>query len=94
MIRADLPAFVSTLVGGRFVRWLPTHRHLGDYPGRLNTLQIFHADPSDQARLIEAVDAERARLEVAAGGPLVLLFHSVKQTRERYPDIAEPAPAP
>jgi hypothetical protein len=87
MNRALIPLVVSDLIGGRPVRWVPTNRLVGDYDGRERTLQIFNADPKDQRRLLDEIDKQRGSLDEAAGGPLVIIFHSVKQSTERYADF-------
>ncbi len=87
MNRALVPLVVSDLIEGRPVRWVPTNRLVGDYDGRDRTLQIFNADPKDQRRLLDEIDKQRGPLEQAAGGPLVIIFHSVKQSTERYADF-------
>lgn len=86
MTRDELPRAVSRLIDNRPVRWART---VGDYDGRERTLQVFCADPGDQRALLERVDADRARLEATAGGPLILIFHSVRQSRERYADFVD-----
>lgn len=34
-------------------------------------------------------DTERRQLEAAAGGPIVIIFHSVRQSRERYANFVD-----
>lgn len=92
MNREHVPFAVSRLVGGRPVRWVPPARLIGDYDGRERTLQIFNADSKDQRRLLDEVDAAREPLEKAAGGPLVLIFHSVKQSEARFADFVRAFP--
>ncbi len=87
MKREQVPGFVSRIVGRRPVRWLPPERLVGDYDGRDGTLQVFEADARDQRHLLEIIDQHRAMLEEAAGGPLVVIFHSVRQSKERYGDV-------
>ncbi len=87
MKREHVPIVVSGLIGGRPVRWAPTERLVGDYDGRERTLEIFNADVPEQRPILEAVDRERLRLEKAAGGPLVLVFHSVKQSKTRHQEF-------
>jgi hypothetical protein len=80
MNRAFVLLTVSELVEGRPVRWLPEDRRVGDYDGCDRTLQVFCADPKDQRRLLDKIDEHRDVLEKAAGGPMVLVFHSVEQS--------------
>lgn len=94
MNRERIPFVVSRLVGGRPVRWVPSERLVGDYDGRERTLQIFNADVKDQRRLLDVVDAARGPLQEAAGGPLVIIFHSTKQSAERHGDFVRTFPRP
>jgi hypothetical protein len=89
MNRKHVPLVVSRIVGMRPVRWAPSRRLVGDYDGRERTLEVFNADPKDQAHLFDEIDRQRAPLEEAAGGPLVIIFHSVKQSKERYADFVD-----
>ena len=91
MTRERLPFLVSRLLGWRPVRW---GTPVGDYDGRDRTLHVFNADVPDQRRLRAEIDRQRASLQAAAGGPLVLIFHSVKQTRELYAEFARSFPRP
>jgi hypothetical protein len=106
MSRADVPFFVSKLMGGRPTRWAPQDLACGDYDGRGQTLEVFLADARDQLALLGAIDeAKWAELEAAAGGPIVYLFHTTKESHARYADFlrefdeglpvdAKPAAAP
>jgi|HubBroStandDraft_1064217.scaffolds.fasta_scaffold02408_13 hypothetical protein len=87
MKRERVPLFVSPIVAGRPVRWAPPRRLVGDYDGRERTLEIFNADPKDQGSLFDEIDRQREPLEEAAGGLLVIIFHSVRQSTERYADF-------
>ncbi len=89
MIRADVPLFVSKVMGGRPTRWA-TQENLayGDYDGRAQTLEVFLADARDQLALLGAIDEVKwAEIEAAAGGPIVYLFHTAKESRARYADF-------
>lgn len=86
MTRDELPRAISELTDGRPARWART---VGDYDGRDRTLQVFCADPRDQRALLARIDADRAQLEAVAGGPLIVIFHSVAQSRERYADFVD-----
>jgi hypothetical protein len=85
MKRHNIPLFVSRLVDGRPVRWATSARLVGDYDGRERTLQVFNADPKEQDELLDRIDAHREALE--AEGPVVVIFHSRKQSAERYGDF-------
>jgi hypothetical protein len=84
MKREHVPVVVSGLIGGRPARWAPAERMVGDFDGRDRTLEVFNANVADQRASLEAIDRDRARLEEAAGGPLVIIFHSVRQSEARY----------
>ena len=90
MTRDEVPAFVSKIVDGRPVRWIPTVRCIpalglvGSVGSGERTLQVFNANAKDQRRLRETIAAHRGWLEKAAGGPLVIIFYSEKQSQERY----------
>jgi len=92
MKRAHVPYFVSRILGGRPVRWTPPERRVGDYDGRERTLHVFNVDVKEQRSVLERIDGHRASLEEAAGGPLVIVFHSVKQSSERYADFLRSFP--
>jgi hypothetical protein len=84
MNRASIPFVVSSLIDGRPVRW---GRSVFHYDGCDRTLQVFNADVQDQLELRKRIDTRREELQEAAGGPLVIIFHSVKQSAERYGDF-------
>ena len=89
MRREHVPLFVSRIIEGRPVRWAPPKRNLGDFDGRERTLQVFNADAKDQRRLLDEIDRHRAPFEEAAGGPLVVVFHSVRQSAERHAEFVD-----
>jgi hypothetical protein len=75
----DVPAVVAQL-SRRPVRWAPEEALLGQYDGDERTLQIFNAELGDQLRLLEQLEPYRPWLERSAGGPIVVIFFSVKQS--------------
>lgn len=84
MTRAEVPLAVSRLIGGRPVRWFePVFK----YDGCDRTLQVFNADAKDQLGLLRVIEGARARLEPAAGGLIIVIFHSVKQSAERHAEF-------
>lgn len=83
--REEVPARVAEIVGRR-ARWAPPGRCVAGYDGCERTLEIFDADAGDQLALLRALRAERGELERAAGGPLVVLFHTSSETRRLYDD--------
>ena len=91
MKRERVPFFISRIVGWRPARWATP---VGDYDGREQTLHVFNADLGDQRRLLAEIDMNKKALEEAAGGPLIIVFHSVRQTEERYGEFAKSFPRP
>jgi len=89
MTREKVPFLVSRLIDCRPVRWATP---VGDYDGRERTLHVFNADLRDQRRLLAEIDRNRKPFEEAAGGPLLIIFHSAKQTQERYAEFARSFP--
>ena len=94
MNREVVPFFVSRLIGGRPVRWVPEERSVGDYEGRGRTLEIFNADAKEQRRLLGEIDKHKSEIETASGGPLVVIFHSVRQSEERHAAFLNAFPRP
>ncbi len=90
MTRDDVPDVVSGLLGGRPVRWASPELACGDYDGRERTLDVFLADPAEQLPLLRIVRPIRRELEVAAGGPIIMIFHTPSETRRLYPDLDVP----
>jgi len=84
--REDVPQRVAEILG-RPARWASPGRSLGDYDGRERTLEIFSADAGEQRTLLRGLRAERPDLERAAGGPLVILFHTPSETHRLYADV-------
>ncbi len=85
--RDDVPFYVSVLMGDRPVRWAPPELRRGDYDGRECTLEVFLADAREQLGLLEAIgEDDWAKIEAAAGGPVVYIFHT-----ERYAACASAA---
>jgi hypothetical protein len=68
-------------MGDRPVRWAAL---AGDYDGRDRTLEVFNADATAQLGLLEAIADEEPALAEAAGGPIVIVFHTTKATASRY----------
>jgi hypothetical protein len=91
MKRERVPFFVSRLLAWRPVRWATA---VGDHDGREHTLHVFSADAPDQRKLLAEIDAHRSVLDEAAGGPIIVIFHSTRQTAERYKDFAKSFPRP
>ena len=87
--RKAIPARVSSLLDDRPVRWGETH---GDYDGREHTLEIFDADAGEQRGLLRRLRHVRAELDEAAGGPLVIVFHTRSESRRLYADVIDAWP--
>jgi hypothetical protein len=75
----DVPAVVAQLLR-RPARWAPEQALLGEYDGDERTLQLFNTELEDQLRLLEQLEQYRSWLERSAGGPIVTIFFSVKQS--------------
>jgi hypothetical protein len=88
MHRCDVARQVSMLLGGRPVRWLPHERLLADFDGSSRTLEVFNADAAEQRALLRALRPHRAALETAAGGPIVIIFHTTSETQRLYSCVA------
>lgn len=84
--RVDVPRRVAEVLG-RPARWAATADSIGDYDGREHTLDVFDAEAREQLALLRALRAERAELERAAGGPLIVIFHTKAETRRLYGDV-------
>lgn len=86
LTREEIPLAVSRLVGGRPVLWA---HPIFKYDGCDRTLRVLNADAKDQLDLLSAIERDRSRLEPVVGGPLVVIFHSVKQSAERYAEFVK-----
>jgi hypothetical protein len=90
MTRDDIPRQVAALLGGRPVRWLPRDRLLVDFDGSMRTLEVFNADSKEQHELLRALRPQRAALEAAVGGPIIIIFHTEAESRRLYADVCDP----
>jgi hypothetical protein len=73
------------IFGGRTVIWATNP--VGDYDGRERTLEVFNADPSDQRPLLHQFRDVRSEVEAVVGGPVIVMFHTTKETRRLYAKI-------
>lgn len=90
MTRDEVARHVAELLGLP-ARWASAHRSISSYDGCERTLEVFDADAGEQLPLLRRLCSERAALEHAAGGPLVIVFHTRAETSRLYPDVvAEP----
>jgi hypothetical protein len=78
---------VSRLLDDRPVRWMPAERAIGDFDGCSRALEVFNADPGEQRALLRRLRQDRPRIEEAAGGPVLVIFHTSSETRRLYPDV-------
>jgi hypothetical protein len=69
---------------GRPVRWA---KPVGDFDGRERTLDVFYADAFDQIGLLKRFQTARAKLEEAVGGPVIVIFHTTRETERLYSDV-------
>jgi hypothetical protein len=70
---------------GRPVAWAGS-RAVGDYDGRERTLDVFNADARDQLDLLTRFRDLRPEIEAALGGPIIVLFHTTRETTRLYPE--------
>ncbi|MGH7286079.1 MAG: hypothetical protein ACRELY_31545 [Polyangiaceae bacterium] len=92
MTRDDVANFVSVYIE-RPTRWVPKDLSIGDYEGRDRTLEVFNADAVEQRSLMRTLEPVRPALEQAAGGPIVVIFHSRKQSA-KYAEFLSAFEAP
>jgi hypothetical protein len=84
--RNTIPARVSELLDRRPVRW---GEMAGDFDGREHTLEVFDADAGEQRGLLRRLRHVRAELDEAAGGRLVIVFHTRAESRRLYADVID-----
>ena len=92
LARDDVPEEVSRALGGLPVRWAPANAAAGDYDGRDRTLEVFLADAAEQREILGILRPERPRLEAAAGGAIIIVFHTRAETRRLYADFVDSFP--
>jgi hypothetical protein len=59
------------------------------YDGCERTLRVFNAELPDQIGMLERLEPHRQELKEAAGGPLVVMFFSRKQSSRHARFITE-----
>ena len=84
--RDDIAQRVAKILE-RPARWASASHGLGDYDGRERTLEVFNAAACDQRALLRTLRPHRSDLEQAAGGPLIIIFHTPSETRRLYADV-------
>ena len=84
--REAMTRAVSERLDGRPVRWFAGVT--GDFDGRERTLEVFDAEPPEQRSLIRDLRPLREQLSVAAGGPVVVVFHTQGETQRLYGEFS------
>lgn len=82
-----VPIRVSALLDDRPTRWAPADRLVGDYDGRVRTLEVFDARAGDQRVLLRRLRPLRQEIEEQIGGPLIIVFHTPSETKRLYPEV-------
>ena len=85
--RDNIPQVVSNLLGDRPTRW--ASGTVGDYDGRERTLEVFEADAAEQLALLRQLRPVRSELHGAAGGPLVIVFHTRAESERLHRDFVQ-----
>lgn len=67
-------------------RWAEAHA-LGDYDGRERTLEVFNADAREQLELLTRFRPLRSEVETVAGGPVIVIFHTTRETTRLYAEV-------
>jgi hypothetical protein len=83
--REEVPGRVSAALG-RPARWATSEHLVGDYEGRERTLEVFLAEPHDQRGLVRSLRPLRPAIEAAAGGPVIVIFHTRAESERLYRD--------
>ena len=89
--RESWPKKLRDLMDGRPVRWAEPPNLVGDYDGRDRTLEVFNADAKEQRMLLRRLRPVREALEHAAGGPVIVIFHTSAESARLYGDFVQHA---
>jgi len=84
-IHDQLALKISDALSGRPVRW--AQNVVGDYDGRDRTLEVFNADPHEQRELLRRLRPIRKEIADAAGGPVIVIFHTPHESARLYSDF-------
>jgi hypothetical protein len=87
--REDWPKRLRDIMDGRPVRWAEAPTLVGDYDGRERTLEVFNSDAKDQRMLLRRLRPVREELELAAGGPVIVIFHTSVESARLYRDFVQ-----
>lgn len=79
MKHSDVPSILAKILN-RPARWAPTNSRIGSYDGQERTLQVFNVEAKEQPLLLDHIEPYRSSLEQAAGGPLLIIFLSTRQS--------------
>lgn len=85
MARDKWLPLLRDVFGGRTVCWATNP--VGDYDGRERTLEVFNADAHDQRDLLRQFRDVRSEVEDTVGGPVIVVFHTTKETARLYSAI-------
>ncbi len=88
----ELTRQLSAALDSRPVRWSSPDDVVGDYDGRERTLEIFNTDAAEQRPLLRKIRPLRAELEAAAGGPVIVIFHTRGESARLYADFIKSTP--
>ena len=91
MMREDLLPVIIAAFEGRPAGWAEAQA-LGDYDGRERTLEVFNADARDQLDLLTHFRSLRPEVERVAGGPVIVIFHTTKETIRLYANVTSTVP--
>jgi hypothetical protein len=84
--RESILARVSELLDRRPVRW---GEMIFGFDGYERTLEVFDADAREQRELRYRLRDVRPMLDAAAGGPIIILFHTRVESRRLYADVID-----
>jgi len=84
MTRDEWLPRLRDVFGGRTVCWAAP---LFSYDGCERTLSVFNADAGDHRELLRQFRDVRSEVETTVGGPVIVLFHTTKETARLYSDI-------
>lgn len=79
MSSEDIPAIFAQL-WRRPARWALDESLLGGFEGSARTLQVFNVELDEQFQLLEQLERYRPWLERVAGGPILVMFFTTKQS--------------
>lgn len=84
MTRDEWLPRLRDIFGGRVVRW---SKPVLGYEGCERTIDVFNADAHDQRGLLQRFREVRSEVEADVGDPVIVLFHTTKETIRLYADV-------